>query len=162
MSGKFTIAEILKIAMRIEENGAPFYRLLSERTNSEKIRDIFEILALAEERHNEKYQNMYQRLKKFELKETFPGDTELYLKALADEAVFNEDKKAENIFKKIESDQDAINFAFEYEFISIKFFTAMKKVVPVKDRRIVKEIIKEENMHVKHLENLQKDISIGL
>ncbi len=51
MSEMFKAVEILKTAVRIEENGIVFYRAMLERFKEKNVQDIFNFLADEDERH---------------------------------------------------------------------------------------------------------------
>ena len=51
----FNAHEVLEMAIRIESNGAAFYRKAAGQQSDEKNRDIFESLAAMEDKHQETF-----------------------------------------------------------------------------------------------------------
>lgn len=153
MTGKFTISEILIIALKIEEYGKDFYKQYSEISGLEETKKTFMLLSKAEQIHYDKYKAILDSLKQKELKINYPGDVSFYLKALAEESIFDESKKVE-IALKIKSEKEILEFALELEYNSIKFYEIMKRTIPLKDRKTVDNIINEEKEHVKIINNM--------
>jgi len=153
MTGKFTISEILIIALKIEEYGRDFYKQYSEISSLEETKKTFMLLSKAEQIHYDKYKAILNSLKQKELKINYPGDTSSYLKALAEESIFDESRKVETVLK-IKSEKEVLKFAVEFEYNSIKFYETMKRTIPLKDRKTVNDIINEEKEHMEIIDNM--------
>ncbi len=153
MTGKFTISEILIIALKIEEYGKDFYKQYSEISDLEETKKTFMFLSKEEQIHYDKYKAILNSLRQKELKINYPGDVSFYLKALAKESIFDESKKVK-IALKIKSEKEILEFALELEHDSIKFYEIMKRTIPLKDRKTVNGIINEEKEHVKIINNM--------
>lgn len=153
MTGKFTISEILIIALKIEEYGKDFYKQYSEISDLEETKKTFMFLSKEEQIHYDKYKAILNSLRQKELKINYPGDVSFYLKALAEESIFDESKKVE-IALKIKSEKEILEFALELEHDSIKFYETMKRTIPLKYRKTVNGIINEEKEHVKIINNM--------
>ncbi|NQT67046.1 MAG: ferritin family protein [Actinobacteria bacterium] len=153
MTGKFTISEILIIALKIEEYGKDFYKQYSEISGPEETGKTFMLLSKEEQIHYDKYKAILDSLKQKELKINYPGDVSFYLKALAEESIFNESKKVETALK-LKSEKEVLEFALKLEHDSIKFYEIMKRTIPLKNRKTVSTIINEEKEHVEIINNM--------
>ena len=153
MTGKFTISEILIIALKIEEYGKDFYKQYSEISGPEETGKTFMLLSKEEQIHYDKYKAILDSLKQKELKINYPGDVSFYLKALAEESIFNESKKVETA-SKLKSEKEVLEFALKLEHDSIKFYEIMKRTIPLKNRKPVSTIINEEKEHVEIINNM--------
>ncbi|MFC2074861.1 ferritin family protein [Bdellovibrionota bacterium] len=153
MPGTFTITEIFKISMKIEENGQKFYTAYAQKTDSPEVERIFKYLASQEAEHYDLFRKMTSELKPEEEKIKFPGDTELYLKAIAEEGVFKEDKQWDKLLDRIATEDDALHWALELESDSIIFYETMKKTVPNRNHKLIDRIIRQENGHYKMIQD---------
>lgn len=156
MSSKFTVKEVLEIAMAIEKNGEEFYDRYENHTKDKEIRRIFSFLSNEERRHYNYYKDLSGRITEKDREREYSGNNRQYLKALAQESVFNEDKLARFVLQGISTDREALEFAREIEEDSISFYGTMKKNIPGRDRNMVEKIIAEERTHLGLIEKLFK------
>lgn len=156
MSGELQIREVLKIAMKIEQNGENFYKEYAERSASKEIKEVFNFLAAQEVEHYRRYERMLKTLKPAQIEKRYPGRIDAYLKALAKESVFKKDKEAKAALDRIDNDREALEFAKEIEVDSIIFYEQMKKTLPFSEKKVIKEIIVEEERHLKMIEEMTK------
>jgi len=87
MAYDFNVNEIFEMAIRIEKNGARFYRKAAENQSDESNRNMLEKLAIMEDHHKLTFEKMRQTLSDTEKAETvFDPDEESsqYLAAMAD------------------------------------------------------------------------------
>jgi rubrerythrin len=149
MSNEFNANEIFEIAIKIEQNGAIFYRDAAKQVKGEKEKKFLLDLAKMEDDHEATFATMQKELKDEETVSTaFDPDDEtvLYLKALADTRVFSEQKIPDSSFKNI------LSCAIQAEKDSIAFYLGMKALVPPKlGQSKIDDIIKEEMSHIKLL-----------
>jgi rubrerythrin len=149
MSNEFNANEIFEIAIKIEQNGAIFYRDAAKQVKGEKEKEFLLYLAKMEDDHEATFATMQKELKDEEtVSTTFDPDDEtvLYLKALADTRVFSEEKMPDSNFKNI------LSCAIQAEKDSIAFYLGMKALVPPKmGQSKIDDIIKEEMSHIKLL-----------
>ena len=152
MSFVFNADEILEIAVTIEVNGAQFYRKAAEGAADKAAVDLFERLAVMEDKHVQVFTEMKDYLTSKERKRlTFDPDeqTALYLKAMADGKVFDVRTKPADLLTGEETVKDVLRIAIGLEKDSIAFYVGIKEAVSEnlgKDR--VDGIIVEEMSHV--------------
>ena len=147
MTNEFNAKDIFEIAIKIEQNGAKFYRDAAKQTKEETHKQFLLELASMEDDHEKTFINLQKELKNNEIfSTTFDPDDEniLYLKALADTRVFFEKEQPDNSFQSI------LTTAIQAEKDSIVFYLGMKELVPAKlGQSKIDTIIKEEMGHIK-------------
>ncbi len=158
MSGIFKGSEIIEIGIRIEKNGREFYQSLANSSQNEKVRESCGYLAEEERKHVEDFEKLLPSLERYIPPESYPGEYESYVKALAEEHVFTDDKVSKDMLRKASSDKEALQIAIGFEKDSILFFGEMRKFVPDKDQRIIEELIRQEREHLRKLSELKKEI----
>jgi len=148
MSIDFNADEIFEIAEQIERNGAKFYRTAAKNMDDENKKFLLN-LATMEDEHEQTFKKIRSQLIRDEKAMiTFDpeGDSEAYLKSLADTRVFYEKDIDTTSFKEI------LKSAITAEKDSIVFYLGMKDVVPVHlGKEKLDGIIKEEMDHIRLL-----------
>ena len=158
MANKFTGAEIVEIAIQIEKNGRDFYNAVAMQSRHKNAKNIFKHLAEEEKKHIETFQGVLNSVKKYEPKEAYPQEYFSYINSLAGEEVFTDRDNGEEMARNVESDKTAVDIGIDSEKYSIKFYDAMKKLVPEEDIKILDEVIAEENKHLKELAKLKESL----
>ncbi len=147
MPNEFNIDDIFEIAIKIEENGAAFYRDAAKKINDANHQIFLLDLAAMEDDHVVTFYDMQKVLKGKETMTTGfdPEDENLaYLKALADTRVFFKKEPPDDSFQSI------LAMAMQTEKDSIAFYLGMKELVPAKlGRAQIDNIIKEEMSHIR-------------
>ena len=146
MSIDFNADEVFEIAEQIERNGAKFYRSIAEKINDTNKKQLLANLAKMEDEHEQIFKTLRSKLSTDEkIQTTFDpeGESERYLRALADTRVFYE----KNVIPT--SLEDILKFAITIEKDSIVFYLGMKDIVPDHlGKQKLDDIIKEEMSHV--------------
>jgi len=149
MANEFNANDIFEMAIKIEQNGAIFYRDAAKQMEKEKHKQFLLELARMEDAHETTFASMQKELKNEEsFSTTFDPDDEnaLYLKALADTRIFFEKEQPDNSFQNI------LSAAIQAEKDSIAFYLGMKELVPAKlGQSKINDIIKEEMNHIRIL-----------
>ncbi len=149
MSYDFNADEVFEIAEQIERNGAKFYRTAAENIADADKKKLMIDLAGMEDEHEITFKNLRTGLTENEkVMTTFDpeGESEHYLRALADTRVFYE-KEIDNTSLK-----EILKTAITAEKDSIVFYLGMKDVVPTHlGKQKLDEIIKEEMSHIRLL-----------
>lgn len=149
MPNEFNASDIFEMAIKIEQNGAIFYRDAAQKVEGETHKKFLLDLALMEDTHESTFAEMLKELKDEEsVSTTFDPNDEnaLYLKALADTRVFS---GKEQPGKKL---KDILSSAIQAEKDSIAFYLGMKEIIPAKlGKSKIDDIIKEEMSHIRLL-----------
>jgi len=158
MPEMFKAAEILRTAIRIEENGIIFYREMIKEIKEKDLQDIFSFLADEDELHREIFEGMLAKSEQYEMIDSYPGEYEAYLRAFADEHVFNKEKTGGLMVKKIKDVKEAIQFGIEVELDSINYYQEIKRFIPDYQKDTIEKIIEEERKHFLKLSDIKKTL----
>ena len=145
----FNADDVFEMAEQLERNGAKFYQEAAGRVEGEKHKAFLAGLSKMELEHEKTFASMREELKGKEKAPTVfdpEGESEQYLRALADTRVFFE-KQID-----ISTMEGILLAAIQAEKDSIVFYLGMKDLVPgdLGASRLDK-IIREEMAHVKTL-----------
>ncbi len=153
----FEPSEVFQFAVRIEENGEKYYRQMAEKLDDKEVQDLFVSLADEEVKHKKIYQNMVSQIEKYEPFESYPGEYFEYLRAYADNIIFNE-KKLDNKISQINDKLSAIDFAIDNEVSSILYYQDIKNLVPKGQQAQIDTVIEEERRHFTRLTKIKKSL----
>jgi rubrerythrin len=153
MAARFNADEVLGMARRIERNGAAFYRKAAEIHKADvKRREFLIRLAETEDQHERDFAAMQNALKPAEREETVfdpEGETDLYLRAMADMHGGEGSPSAAAKLTGRESLADILRTAIALEHQSILFYLGLVEAVPARlGRDKVQRILAEERSHV--------------
>ena len=154
----FNADEVFEMAVRIENNGAAFYRKAAGLQSDIKNQKFLEGLANMEDRHEKIFTDMRTTLtEKDKGPKVFDPYDEVsqYLAAMADTMGGEGSPSVADTLTGNESLEEILNIAVGLEKDSILFYLGIKDLIPAqsgKDR--IDEIIKEERRHVIQLSNL--------
>ncbi len=154
----FRAAEILKTAIRIEENGIIFYREMIKKFKEKGLQDIFNFLAEEDEKHHKIFEEMFSKVEQYEMVDSYPGEYDAYLHAFADEHVFSKEKTGELMAKKVKDVKEAIQFGIEVELDSINYYQEIKRFIPDYQIVTIEKIIEEERGHFLKLSDIKKTL----
>ncbi len=158
MSNIFAGSEIVELGIQIEKNGRDFYNNLIKKSKDSKAVQVFKYLAGEEERHIAVFKKLLESIERYQPAEAYPGEYFAYMNALASEYVFTEKDKGAEIAKKTTTDIEAVDMGIGFKKDSIIFYEGMKKVVPEYDRKVVDELIAQEQNHLRQLTELKKKL----
>ena len=156
MAYDFNLDDIFQMAVRIEENGAEFYRKAAQTRTESSERVFLENLARMEDQHKHQFLRLYAQLPDhvktptaFDPKE----ENTAYLMAMADAHDGEGNPDAAEAFTGTETIKEIVATAMELEKKSILFYIGLQELVPEKyggDQ--IQAIIKEEQQHVAQLQ----------
>jgi rubrerythrin len=157
---RFTGAEILEMALRIEENGFKFYTDACKTAKTTRLKELFRHLADEETNHVKSFSGLVKlsgdtSTSPIDINES---DAPLYLRALADTEVFTSPNQGAKFGKNIENEKDALNFAIQMEKDSLLFYYELAGIIREKDRAILNSIIEQEKEHVLKLSTLKAEL----
>jgi rubrerythrin len=159
MAYDFNANEIFEMAIRIEANGARFYRKAAEGQADENNRGMLEKLASMEDNHQRTFERMSQRLSEQEQSSTvFDPNTEAsqYLAAMADHHGGEGSPSAADALTGNESIKEIIDIAIGLEKESILFYLGLKDLVPPQyGQDKLDNIIAEERRHIIQLNSIR-------
>jgi len=160
MSDKFTIQEIIEIAIEVEKNGAAFYSALAESSDINRLKELYVYLSKEEKQHITRFQEILDSVGGYQISEVYYATQYMgYMKALADERVFKNDISAAEIADRVKSPREAIDIAIGFEKESALFLHEMWNLVPECDRETVQKLLDEEREHLRQLSAIKVQIS---
>ncbi len=155
-----TARELYDIALGIERNGVAYYDSLAQLASDQSLNDAYRQLANMERHHIKVFQTLQSKTGGGPV---VPEDEEDeyrgYLQALIDSSVFTNDQVARDLARRAAGPAEALQLALGAEKDSILFYSAMKSLVPQRDRAAVDGIIREERMHLRDLTTLKQRYS---
>ncbi|PIQ89106.1 MAG: hypothetical protein COV72_04745 [Candidatus Omnitrophica bacterium CG11_big_fil_rev_8_21_14_0_20_42_13] len=155
MADMLSAGEIIEIAIQIEKNGRDFYLELETNTKDIKAKEVFKFLAEEEKGHISAFKSILDSVEKNEPKGLFSEEYFAYMNALASGHVFTQKDKGREIAKKINSFLEAVDMSIGFEKDSIIFYEGVKKFIYEHDKKVVDEIIKQEQAHFKKLSEVK-------
>ena len=158
MAHKYAATEIVELGVQIERNGLQFYTILAENAANSDVAEIFRFLGEEEEKHIGIFQKILGTVQSYEPQASYPEEYFSYLHEIASEHVFTQVDKGAEVARTITGDVQAIDVALKFEDDSIRFFDAMKKIVPSDQNSLIDQLIEQEKKHVEKLQ-LLKSIS---
>ena len=156
MSITFTPGELIDIAIGIERRGITFYDIMAKSTENGMAREVFEKLVEMERLHIEVFQDMLDEAGKSPPPEASTEEYAGYLRALIDDAVFNDDMITSEMATQVDSDIKAVELGINAEKDSILFYYQMRDIMPQRAFPTMNKIIAEEKSHLWQLSEIKK------
>ncbi|MFC1814867.1 rubrerythrin [Thermodesulfobacteriota bacterium] len=158
----FNAEEIFEMAIRIEENGARFYRKAAGFQSDSQNREMLEKLATMEDHHKFTFEKMRQSLSEADKTATVfdpENESSKYLSAMADNHGGEGSPAAADLLTGKESIAEIIDIAIGLEKESILFYIGLKDMIPPKyGQEKLENIIKEERKHIIQLNTVRKKL----
>jgi rubrerythrin len=155
----FTAEEMFEVAIRIEENGARFYRKAAGLQSEEVPRSMLEKLAAMEGQHQKTFEKMHSELSEAERSPTVfdpHNESYRYLLAMADSHKGEGSPAAADALSGEESIAEILDIAIGLEKESILFYLGLRDLVPPKyGQARLDEIIHEERRHIIQLDGIR-------
>jgi rubrerythrin len=153
MTQIFNAGEVFEMAIKMEKNGAAFYRQAAEAIKKDEHKRLLLSLAEMEVDHEKTFNGLRQELGADNPDYFDPdGEAAAYLKSIVDTEVF---------FKRdidLSSMKTILREAIMAEKDSVVFYLGIKAMVPDENgKKKVEAIIKEEMGHIRLLSELLKE-----
>jgi rubrerythrin len=158
MSNVFSPQEILKIAIKVEENGKKLYEALEKKTGNDNVRQVWAYLKDQEEIHRKTFSMMLDNIGDYIVYEFSPGEYDAYIKAIAGGYIFIEELMEKKIKEGFNSDLEAVDFGIYIEKESILTYSALHQYVLPEKHPILDRVIDEEKNHLVKLTVLKDKI----
>jgi len=162
MSDLFNAREILEIAIRIEKNGARFYRKAAENIELPESKKLLLGLADMEDKHEVTFRSFIREMEEGKTSGDFidpDGDAARYLGAIAGGYVFPVAEDPSDRLKGTETLTEIIDFAIDLEKDSVIYYLGVREIVPpVLGRERIDRIITEEMNHITLLSDMKQSL----
>jgi len=164
MTLRFNADEVFEVAIKIEQNGAAFYRKAASLQLESGNRSFLEKLALMEDGHEKTFVAMRAELSG-PAKESVvfdpEGENSLYLEAMADVHGGEGSPSAAEKLTGRESMLEVVGIALGLEKKSILYYLGVRDFVPARlGRDRIDTIIKEEQSHVAQLTHILNKVKV--
>lgn len=147
MKKQFRPPEIIKFAVRIEENGINFYKEMAKKMEEKSTKELFNFLSDQEIKHKDIFQDFLSSIEGFKPDESYTEEYFSYLKAYADDNIFSKEKKGRMMASEINTPEEAIDVGIGIEKDSIHYYLELEKLVPEDKKKIIQKVIEEERKH---------------
>ena len=152
----FEAGDIVEAAIRIEENGANFYRYAMQIAGKEETKSLFRQLADEEVKHQKTFSEILAGMDQSTPPEGYDGEDAAYLHNYVDNRlVFKTDVLAGEL-GAIKDEESAIDFAIRRELDSLLYYREIRELLPADRREAIDRIILEEKKHFMKLSEMKK------
>lgn len=162
MPDLFNAREILEIAIRIEENGARFYRKAANFIDNPESKKLLLGLADMEDTHELTFRSFIKEMEGEQGSGDFidpDGDAARYLGAVAGGYVFPVTEDPSDRLTGKETLSEIIDFAIGLEKDSVVYYLGVREIVPpALGRERIDQIITEEMRHITLLTDLKRSL----
>ncbi len=160
MEVKYAGSEILRMAVEIERHGKAFYDSVIRVMKNPHARDIFQFLSDEEERHEDVFKRMLQKVE--QKNESGYDDEEVifYFRSLIEKKIFPTSEEAESMEKDLGDPVVAMHIALSLEKESILFYHELLPVTNEKDHPVIHQIIEEERNHIHRILQLKSELAL--
>jgi rubrerythrin len=152
----FEASDILEFAIRIEENGANFYRYAVQIVKGEDAKELFTRLAEEEGKHKRIFEKIFADLEKSSIPESYDGEYKAYLHAYVDNSIVFSKEAMDKELAKVTDTLSALDFALRRELDSITYYHEIKGLVPANQHNMIDKVIEEERRHFAVLSEVRK------
>ena len=158
---RFHASEIVDMAVQIEKNGYAFYSALieKEQQGDKRLLEVWQDLAAQELQHIKDFTALLEGVKRYEPAETYAGEHQDYLSAMADMHVFVKEGAGARLAEQTKDPVAALDAAISFERDSVLFYYEIREMVAERDKAVVNEVIRQEKMHLVRLTNIKREIA---
>jgi rubrerythrin len=150
-AGVFSAAEMVEIAVQLEQNGQAFYQAAANQTHNDEVKHLLDFLATEEQRHERVFREMLPEEKEHRPAQEYPGQKSAFVQALLEERLLPADEIVARVLPGLKSDAEALDFALGFEKDTILFYYEMRHLLDAAQGGIMDEIMAQEKMHVERL-----------
>ena len=159
MSSVFSASDVVQFAVRIEENGADFYRHAVQIANDDAAGAMFSRMAEDEVEHRRTFQMILAEIEAITAPpESFPGEYAAYLRHYVDNNIIFKKAALADELATVKDTTGALDFAIRRELDSIAYYNEVKPIIPKDQHATVDRIIAEERSHFTTLCDLKKKL----
>lgn len=149
-----TVQDILKKAIVLEQQGQNFYRSVASHTDSEAVRNIFEIMAREEKKHEQALVDQYKR---YEESGNFKFEGILGSQEEFSSKVINEDVRSQ--IQAASYEAASISAAIQMEQKTIDLYESRaKETGDPEEKKLFSELAQWEHSHANYLNDIYNDL----
>jgi rubrerythrin len=147
---KYSIDEILEMAIQTEKLGFQFYTGMAEKFRKDGgLAKLFITLASKEREHERIFTNLKELVDRHGTEPVLWEEVSNYLRAFVESEFFIGKEKSLPAMDHIKTVSDAVQFALGFEKETLLYFMELRTIVKEKD--VVEAVINEEKSHIQWL-----------
>ncbi len=155
---KYSIDEIIEMAIRTETLGYQFYTGMAEKfKKNDGLVKLFTTLASKEKKHEKTFMGLKDTVAKHGAEPVEWEEVSNYMRAFVESEFFLGRGKALPSMEHLKTAQDAVSFALGFEKETLLYFFELRSAV--KEKEVVDEIINEEKSHIRWLAEFGKGLT---
>ena len=155
---KYSIDEILEMAVQTEKLGFQFYTTMIERfKNDQGLVKLFKTLAAEEKMHEKKFTNLKDSVAKNGTEPVEWEEVTNYMRSFVESQFFLGNTKSLSGMDFIKTVRDAVTFALGFEKETLLYFWELQRIV--KEKKVVDEVINEERSHIMRLDTFKRGLT---
>jgi rubrerythrin len=156
----FEASDIVEVAVRIEENGANFYRYAVQLAAKEELKVLFQRLADEEVRHQRIFTELLAGMDRNLPPEGYDGEYAAYLHNYVDNRLVFTTEAFTAELSKLRDEASALDFAIQRELDAIHYYREIRELLPADQRQAIERIITEEKGHFIRLSAIKKQLVV--
>lgn len=155
---KYSIDELLEMAVQTEKLGFQFYTTMIERfKNDQGLVKLFKTLAAEEKMHEKKFTNLKDSVAKNGTEPVEWEEVTNYMRSFVESQFFLGNTKSLSGMDFIKTVRDAVTFALGFEKETLLYFWELQRIV--KEKKVVDEVINEERSHIMRLDTFKRGLT---
>ncbi|MFQ6092344.1 MAG: ferritin family protein [bacterium] len=158
MAVLFSAREIVEAAIEKERKRRGFYSTVSELSQGDDTRGLFQFLAEEEMRHIETFSKIRDRLPEESHSPWYTEEMQAYMDGVIDGRLYAGIDTTEFVQRAID-DKEVFRLAIGFEKDSILYFREFRPYVSESDQKVVAELIEQEKGHIRKLAELKKRLA---
>lgn len=151
----FSAREIAEAAVEKEKKRKGFYTAVSELSQDQAMKKLFQFLADEEDTHVSAFAQIRDKLPVQEQAEEYAEDMAAYMDSVIDDRLYADIDSRAFVQKALEA-KDVFRLAIGFEKDAILYFREFLPFLTEADRKIVEALIEQEKDHIRRLADLQK------
>jgi rubrerythrin len=149
---RYSVAEVMEMAVQTEQGGKLFYETVAAQCHDKKLADLFHFLAGEEGRHIATFEEIARAVKTPPEERPYDwNEVSLYLKAITDSRYFLGKDKALTLARACTTTDVAVQSALAFEKETLLFYLEAADMVYGTNRNAVDRLIIEERAHIRKL-----------
>jgi rubrerythrin len=157
--GKYSIDEVMEMAVQTETLGQQFYTGMAEKFKKDDgLARLFSTLATKEKVHEKTFKGLRDSVAKQGAQEPVQWEeVSNYMRAFVESEFFLGRAKSLPSMDRIKTVKEAVSFALGFEKETLLYFMELRSIV--KEKEVVDEVINEEKSHIRWLDAFRTGIA---
>jgi rubrerythrin len=155
---KYSIDEILEMAVQTEKLGYQFYTGMADKFKSDSgLVKLFTTLASKEKSHEKIFTDLKDVVAQKGAEPVQWEEVTNYMRAFVESEFFLGASKSLPAMDHIKTVKDAVTFALGFEKETLLYFWELRSIV--KEKKVVDEVINEEKSHIMWLDKFKRGLA---